>query len=103
MHVPRLALLTFSSWWSSPSVWPTSWQLTRFRQAVVLYFEVLKYVSFSLTVACVMCLPETHPWATPSQPVLPYAPLQTSSRPAVGRQVFDLAPRATTVVLRTVD
>jgi hypothetical protein len=50
MHDPRLGLLNLSSWWSRPKVWPTSWHITTFLQAGVLYVAVLKYVSLTLIV-----------------------------------------------------
>src|SRR6266545_1258380 len=71
MHVPRFVLLKSSSWWSRPNVCPTSWHDTRFRHAVVLYVAVLKYVSFSFTVPCVMWIPPVIQIdAMPSQPLL---------------------------------
>src|SRR5215204_5128262 len=103
MHVPRFGLSKTSSWWSRPKVWPTSWHITRFLQAVVLYFAVLKYVSLTLVAPCVMCFPLTQIWASPSQPLLPYSALQTSTCPLVGRQFFGLAPPATIGVSSTVD
>src|SRR5512138_2427563 len=51
-----------------------------------------------------MCVPPVIQMvATPSQPVLPYEALQTSTRPLVGRQFFGLAPPATMVVSSTLD
>src|SRR5262245_4821950 len=104
MQVPRFGLLKSSSWWSRPSVWPTSWQETRFRHAVVLYGGLLWYVSLSLTVPWTMWLPVVSQiWATPSQPVLPYDALQISSWPSVGRQFRGLVPPATIVVFSTLE
>src|SRR5215204_39977 len=88
MHDPRLGLLKISSWWSRPKVWPTSWHITRFLQAGVLYVAVLKYVSLTLVVPAVMWLRRpTQICAMPSHPLVPYAALQTSTLPLVGLQV----------------
>ena len=103
MHVPKGVLVWFSSWWSSPNVWPISWHITRLRHAVVLYADVLKYVSFSLTVPCVMWLPFTHTCAMPSHPVLPYRLLQTSTRPADARQLLKLESPGTICVSSSVE
>src|SRR6266508_2460943 len=105
MQVPRFGLLKSSSWWSRPNVCPTSWHDTRFRHAVVLYVAVLKYVSFSFTVPCVMWTPPVIQIdAMPSQPLLPYVALQTSTRPVVALQRLGLfACPATIVVSSTVD
>src|SRR5918997_5324877 len=92
MHDPRLVLARVSSWWSRPKVWPTSWHITRFLHAGLLYDLVLKYVSFSLAVACVMCSPLRQMVAMPSQPFLPYFALQTSTRPFVAPQFVGLVP-----------
>src|SRR5215212_2124104 len=59
MHDPRLMLLKISSWWSRPKVWPTSWHITRFLQAGVLYVAVLKYVSLTLVVPAVSASAQT--------------------------------------------
>src|SRR3989344_6661214 len=102
MQVLRFGLPKFSSWWPSPRVWPSSWQITRFLQAGVLYFAVLKYVSLTFTVPWTIWSPVAQIEAMPSQPLLPYLFLQTSTRPLVGRQFRgDLA--ATTLVSKTVD
>src|SRR3989338_3372240 len=110
MQVPRLGLSKVSFWWSSPRVCPTSWHMTRFFHAGVLYLAVLKYVSFTLTVPCVMWPPLTHICATPSHPFLPYVLLQTSTRPFVGTQFLGvffplraLVLPGTTSVSNTVD
>src|SRR5262249_44620309 len=67
------------------------------RQDGVLYCDpVPKYVSLSFTVPWTMWSPVVNQiWATPSHPVLPYAALQISSRPLVGRQLRGFAPPAT--------
>src|ERR687886_2394650 len=105
MHVPRLVLLKFSSWWARPKVWPTSWHITRCLQAGVLYFAVLKYVSLSLVVPFTMCLPLTQIWAKPSHPLLPYFALQTSTRPLCALHFFGSARSSpwTTVVSITLE
>ena len=50
-----------------------------------------------------ICSPLTQICATPSQPLLPYLPLQISTLPFAGLQFFLDAPPATTAVFRTVD
>src|SRR5215211_1821705 len=103
MHVPRFRLSKFSSWWSNPKVWPTSWHITRFLQSDLLYLVVLKYVSLTLVAPCVMCLPLVQICASPSQPLLPYSALQTSTRPLSGWQLFTPACPRTTGVSSTLD
>src|SRR3989344_2501693 len=71
-------------------MWPTSWHITRFLHADVLYVAVLKYVSLSFTVPCVMWSPDTHIDAMPSHPFFPYLALHTSPCPAFGLHVFGL-------------
>ena len=66
----------------------------------------MSYVSLTLTAPCVMWLPLIQMWARPSQPLLPYAALQTSTRPLVGRQrlmLLEAPPPATIVVSSTED
>jgi hypothetical protein len=48
-----------------------------------LYVAVAKYVSFILAVPWLMCPLDSEMLASPSQPLLPYVPLQTSTRPSV--------------------
>src|SRR3989344_7020071 len=105
MHVPRFALLKFSSWWSRPKSCAISWHMPSRRHAGVLYVAVLKYVSFIFAVPLVMCVPPvTDICAMPSQPFLPYLAFQTSMRPVVARQTFGLpAPPATFVRFSTED
>jgi hypothetical protein len=50
-----------------------------------------------------MCLPEIQIEATPSQTLLPYAPLHTSTRPVVGRQRRAFDWPVTRFVSSTVD
>src|SRR5919197_5664390 len=92
-------------WWSSPNVLPTSWHRTCSLSDELSYAGSEKYVSFTFTVPCVMCfVPDASQiCATPSQPLLPYEPLQTSTRPAVALQRLLRDSPGTTVVSRTVD
>src|SRR3989338_9757025 len=103
MQVPRGVLLKFSSWWSSPSVWPTSWHMTKFFHAGVLYVLVLKYESFTFTVPLTICSPFIHTWATPSQPLNPYRSLHTSTRPFIALQVRGFVLPGLTIVSRTLE
>src|SRR3989304_7323383 len=102
MQVPSGEFAKISSWWSSPKVCPISWHITRFFHAGVLYFAVLKYVSFNLTVPFVIWSPLTQIDAMPSQPFLPYFLLHTSTRPFTGLQFFRFVP-GTTIVSKIED
>src|SRR4026207_1379443 len=104
MHVPRLALLKFSSWWSRPKVCPTSWQVTSCRHAGVLYCAMAKYVSLSFTEPRLMWLPVvTLIDATPSQPVVPYAALQTSTWPVAAVHEVRLPNEPVWIVVFSLD
>src|SRR3989304_7890811 len=101
MQVPSGEFAKISSWWSSPKVCPISWHITRFFHSGVLYFAVLKYVSFNLTVPWVIWSPLAHIEAIPSQPFFPYLLLHTSTRPLVARQFLWLLRPFTMVVSST--
>ena len=59
-------------------------------------------MSLTFTVPCVMWLPPViQICATPSQPVLPYAALHTSTRPELGAHVAPFVLPVTTVVFKT--
>src|SRR3989344_7684485 len=62
--------------------------MTRFLHGAVLYVALLKYVSLSLTVPCVICSPDIQIDAIPSQPLKPYLALHTSPRPTFGLHAF---------------
>ncbi len=65
---------------------------------------MLKYVSFNLTVPCVMWSPLAQIEAIPSQPFCPYFALQTSTLPKVaGQRRTPPVPPVTIVVFKTVD
>src|ERR671917_228534 len=98
MHVPLLGSVKVSLSWPRPKVWPTSWHITMFFQASLLYLSVVKYESFILVVPCVIWSPLSQIEAIPSQPLLPYFALQTSTRPVVAPHLFALLWPPTTEV-----
>lgn len=64
---------------------------------------IYSHLDSATTVSSASAASKMPPAASPSQPLLPYAALQTSTRPLFGWQLFTLACPETIVVSSTLD